>query len=258
MSVEEQEQKRYEETVAAVNQELAKELAMEESDATKTETSNDKQRHPTADASILPQISRLLPHDYAEQAHLFETVTFSEPTYCDVCSGVLAGFFSQGKQCKTCGLIVHHGQRARNHSNCHAEAMVQPCAMKQEERNAKSRSIDSSKDSTCTTKKTDSSMEPQDKIAPSTASFPIQILPSLSSEEQHEIPHKFVEHSYASPTYCSICNGLLVGLWSQGFQCEVCGLNVHRGEGVDEHDDCKAEALLSSCCGEKVKQNNKL
>ena len=283
LSVEEQEQRQYEETVAAVNQELANEADMEESDATKNDagdeasTCNDespkqRRRHPKAHACILPQISRLLPNDYAEQAHLFETVTFSEPTYCDICNGALAGLFSQGKQCQKCGLIVHHGKGAENHSNCHAEAMVQPCTVKQDDRNAKStcssrddvagttmqKSNQTDTDNEAPSNETGSNTDPKDKKEPSTAataaSFPIQILPSLSSEDQHEIPHKFVEHSYASPTYCSICNGLLVGLWSQGFECQVCGINVHRGEGVDEHDDCKAEALLSPCSGKQVEK----
>lgn len=65
-------------------------------------------------------------------------------------------------------------------------------------------------------------------------------------EEVHE-PHEFVEHTYKRPTFCDVCNGLLVGLWSQGLQCKKCGFNVHRGEGIGEHDDCRAEALLKRC-----------
>lgn len=246
--------------IAAAIQELVKEDAMKESDVTKTDAAieirYDEQRHrttPTEACIILPQISRLLPRDYAEQAHLFETVTFTVPTFCNICNGVLAGLFSQGKQCKTCGFIVHHGQGANNHSNCHAEAMVQPCTVKQAERNKTS----TSSDSTGTTKQQSNPTDKTESESMETAaSFPLQILPSLSSEEPHEIPHKFVEHSYASPTYCDICNGLLVGLWSQGFQCEVCGLNVHRGEGIGEHDDCKAEALLSHHCPGKPQVGN--
>ena len=69
-----------------------------------------------------------------------------------------------------------------------------------------------------------------------------------------ELAHKFKEHTYKSPTNCGICNGLLVGLWSQGLQCETCGLNVHRGEGIDGHDDCRREALLTSCSGKKIEE----
>ena len=76
----------------------------------------------------------------------------------------------------------------------------------------------------------------------------------LQSQDQNELElaHKFAEHTYKGPTNCDICNGLLVGLWSQGLQCDICGLNVHRGEGVNGHDDCRKEALLSSCSGRKA------
>jgi len=72
---------------------------------------------------------------------------------------------------------------------------------------------------------------------------------------EYELAHKFAEHTYKSPTNCGICRGLLVGLWSQGLQCETCGLNVHRGEGVDGHDDCRGEALLSPCSGKKIEED---
>ena len=76
----------------------------------------------------------------------------------------------------------------------------------------------------------------------------------LQSKDQNELElaHKFAEHTYKGPTNCDICNGLLVGLWSQGLQCDICGLNVHRGEGVNGHDDCRKEALLSPCSGSKA------
>ncbi|CAB9500992.1 protein kinase D2 [Seminavis robusta] len=67
--------------------------------------------------------------------------------------------------------------------------------------------------------------------------------------EEEEVAHVLEEHTYSQPTNCDICKGLLVGLWSQGLQCKLCGLNVHRGEGVRGHDDCHAEALLKGCPG---------
>ena len=68
-----------------------------------------------------------------------------------------------------------------------------------------------------------------------------------NGEELYDLAHKFAEHTYRSPTNCDICHGLLVGLWSQGLQCEKCGVNCHRGEGIGDHDDCLAEALLAPC-----------
>eukprot|EP00923_Selenidium_pygospionis_P014529 GHVN01025055.1.p1 GENE.GHVN01025055.1~~GHVN01025055.1.p1 ORF type:complete len:417 (-),score=42.62 GHVN01025055.1:171-1421(-) len=68
-----------------------------------------------------------------------------------------------------------------------------------------------------------------------------------SEDEFQEVNHDFADHTYHSPTYCSICSGLLAGLFLQGLQCKGCGMNVHRGEGQNDHDDCKLEALLTQC-----------
>eukprot|EP00562_Extubocellulus_spinifer_P019686 CAMPEP_0178588510 /NCGR_PEP_ID=MMETSP0697-20121206/27073_1 /TAXON_ID=265572 /ORGANISM="Extubocellulus spinifer, Strain CCMP396" /LENGTH=400 /DNA_ID=CAMNT_0020224867 /DNA_START=176 /DNA_END=1378 /DNA_ORIENTATION=- len=65
--------------------------------------------------------------------------------------------------------------------------------------------------------------------------------------EEYDLAHKFSDHTYKSPTNCDICSGLLVGLWSQGLQCAMCGINCHRGEGIGDHDDCLGEAMLAPC-----------
>jgi hypothetical protein len=72
-----------------------------------------------------------------------------------------------------------------------------------------------------------------------------------------ERAHQFEIYTYQRPTYCDVCDGLLVGLWRQGRQCQHCGMNVHHGEGKGEHDDCKAEALLTACWGEKPSHNER-
>mmetsp|Transcript_8782 Transcript_8782/g.11752 ORF Transcript_8782/g.11752 Transcript_8782/m.11752 type:complete len:417 (+) Transcript_8782:2-1252(+) len=59
--------------------------------------------------------------------------------------------------------------------------------------------------------------------------------------------HAFKPHTYSAPTHCDICSGLLVGLWMQGLRCTTCGMNVHQGEGLEGHDDCRAEALCTPC-----------
>ncbi|CAB9513676.1 protein kinase D2 [Seminavis robusta] len=82
----------------------------------------------------------------------------------------------------------------------------------------------------------------------STTTLPKAIGANEEHEEQ-ELAHLLEEHTYTKPTNCDICKGLLVGLWSQGLQCKLCGLNVHRGEGVGGHDDCRAEALFKGCPG---------
>ncbi|KAG7369483.1 alkaline phosphatase D precursor [Nitzschia inconspicua] len=65
-----------------------------------------------------------------------------------------------------------------------------------------------------------------------------------TDDDDQDIAHVFERHTYQKPTKCDICDGLLVGLWSQGLQCHECGMNVHRGEGCNGHTNCRAEALL--------------
>jgi hypothetical protein len=69
-----------------------------------------------------------------------------------------------------------------------------------------------------------------------------------------ETPHVFETHTYGKPTCCDVCDGLLVGLFSQGLQCKYCKLNVHHGQGKGEHDDCKGEAILTPCKGQDLKR----
>lgn len=97
--------------------------------------------------------------------------------------------------------------------------------------------------------------------APTLSSFVPSILGLASSSstetnsdstDEREMAHQFEGHSYGLPTHCDICSGLLVGLWSQGLQCKACHMDVHRGEGKGDHDDCRAEALLLACPGEVV------
>lgn len=79
--------------------------------------------------------------------------------------------------------------------------------------------------------------------------------PELHSRERRGSlkPHNFRVKSYISPTWCAVCNGILVGLFNQGMQCTGCKLNCHRGEGRGEHRNCRAEALMTPCTEETVK-----
>ncbi len=65
--------------------------------------------------------------------------------------------------------------------------------------------------------------------------------------------HRSVQHlfrltSYLGPTWCAYCNGVLFGFMNQGFQCEVCGANVHRG--------CQVKANLVADCKGRFAVNN--
>ena len=46
------------------------------------------------------------------------------------------------------------------------------------------------------------------------------------------IPHQFAVHTFKTPTWCGVCNKLLVGLWRQGLRCQVSGARVHASDLV--------------------------
>jgi len=161
--------------------------------------------------------------------HSFKVHTFTSPTYCDVCESLLVGFFSQGLRCDKCGTNVHRACRSRvdadGGANNKASTICDPTPLMP---NSWRYSV-SSIDARGTTKTTSGASTSDD-------------------EGEFERAHVFREHTYTTPTHCDICAGLLVGLWSQGLQCRTCKMNVHRGAGLGEHDDCRAEALSFSPC----------
>ena len=60
--------------------------------------------------------------------------------------------------------------------------------------------------------------------------------------------HQFVVHTYVTPTWCGHCEQLLWGMKSQGWQCKVCGFNVHKKGDVNGKATCHLE-LRSTCSG---------
>lgn len=53
--------------------------------------------------------------------------------------------------------------------------------------------------------------------------------PSMPISDSHFKSHQFLVRTFSSPTKCSHCTSLMVGLTRQGVVCEVCGFACHIG-----------------------------
>lgn len=191
---------------------------------------NENSPAPTDDKELdLLHLSRILPPNYAENAHIFQKETFTSSQDCFVCkSSITGGFWSnkQGLECKDCGIVLGF-----NHNQCHAEAMMKQCSKTLVEPEA-TESKDSESEGVEEDKKARGSNAENSKRELMEEQKKTPLLTRIASRRRSSVydrPHKFMMHSYGSPTYCAVCQGLLVGLWSQGLQCQDCHLNVHRG-----------------------------
>ncbi|XP_015203647.1 protein kinase C delta type isoform X2 [Lepisosteus oculatus] len=54
-----------------------------------------------------------------------------------------------------------------------------------------------------------------------------------------DMPHRFKNYNYMSPTFCDHCGSLLWGLVKQGLKCEDCQMNVHH----------KCQTKVANLCG---------
>lgn len=213
---------------------------------------------------MMPRLSRYLPENFSKQAHIFTPTTMdSTTTKCQVCNDTIpSNIFNKTKvlQCQECGFLVAEGGHPKQHDDCHARAMLETCSKKLQDNSKETDGqeegvIKQSTDSSAN----DENETNEDRNENSGLAFVKQfsgITRTTRRKTKYEQPHKFKVHSYGAPTYCAVCQGLLAGLWSQGLQCEVCHLNIHKGEGLEGHDDCRMEALLWPCAGEPVEEEN--
>ncbi|KAK2550647.1 Protein kinase C delta type [Acropora cervicornis] len=54
-----------------------------------------------------------------------------------------------------------------------------------------------------------------------------------------DMPHKFKETTFFSPTFCDHCGSMLYGLYKQGLKCQACNMNCHK----------KCKAVVPNLCG---------
>ncbi|CAM9610591.1 unnamed protein product [Chrysoparadoxa australica] len=67
--------------------------------------------------------------------------------------------------------------------------------------------------------------------------------PSSSQEEvsvKTKTVHMFKVQNYAAPCWCKVCGGMLLGMLRQGYECEECGISVHK--------HCQVKANFSVTC----------
>ncbi|XP_067675120.1 rho guanine nucleotide exchange factor 11-like isoform X5 [Haliotis asinina] len=69
-------------------------------------------------------------------------------------------------------------------------------------------------------------------------------LPGKSNKAKQFKGHIFNLTHYTSTTFCSVCNGLIWGVGTQGFQCQVCELNVHK-QCAEDTDPCAGKQKKS-------------
>lgn len=70
----------------------------------------------------------------------------------------------------------------------------------------------------------------------------------MSERFNVNIPHRFLLHSFISPTFCDHCGTMLFGLFRQGLKCEECNAICHK----------KCYKFVPNLCGIKQKILNEL
>ncbi|CAG2182116.1 unnamed protein product, partial [Oppiella nova] len=78
------------------------------------------------------------------------------------------------------------------------------------------------------------------------------------------VPHRFVVHSFRTPTYCNHCGSMLYGIFRQGLKCAECDLNVHKRCQTNVANNCGINAKVLAdalqglgISGEKLNKSGK-
>ncbi|KAF3856423.1 hypothetical protein F7725_017146 [Dissostichus mawsoni] len=133
--------------------------------------------------------------------HEFSATFFRQPTFCSVCREFVWGLNKQGYKCRQCNAAIH--------KKC-IDKIIGRC--------------------------TGTAANSRDTL--------VHDVSRLSRQFQKErfkidMPHRFKNHNYMSPTFCDHCGSLLWGLVKQGLKCEDCAMNVHH----------KCQDKVANLCG---------
>jgi len=134
--------------------------------------------------------------------HDFILTTFLKPTKCAVCDKLLLGILKQGYRCSGCDLPVH--------SRCRAQAF-ESCSCIRNDRNLVGNPL---------LVLTESNNGNGGK--------PLTLVRGAETSGEEILHHQFKVKTFSSPTYCFVCKELLIGLYKQGIECDLCKTSCHK------------------------------
>ncbi|XP_065190058.1 serine/threonine-protein kinase D1-like [Sycon ciliatum] len=160
-------------------------------------------------------------------AHTVAVHSYKSPTFCDYCGEMLYGLIRQGLKCADCGHNFHKRCADKVPNTCPRTKSITAPSLARKSISEKVCDMSSS------TNPQSLDLPGVSPHRPSISSFGrpqwIDRAVKVAESEGKVRQHNFAIHNYMQPTVCSHCRKLLLGVFRQGFRCQVCRLNAHKG-----------------------------